>query len=219
MRASAFMLRRRSAQQGFTLIELLVALLIFAMISAAGVMLLSGTVSAQGAVTERLDDLAAVERASSLMTADLAQALPRISRTERGTLAPAFYAEGSNVPNRPAILFVRGGVENLTGEPNRPDLQKIEYWLIEDRLERRSHPFVDGTPTTVATTLLDHITQARFRFRDAAGAWRDDWAAVAPDLLPSAVEFTFTRADAAPLTLLFLVGPSTPPQAQEMVDG
>src|SRR3546814_5943478 len=54
---------RRSAQQGFTLIELLVALLIFATLSTAGVMLLSGTVSAQATVTARLDDMAAVERA------------------------------------------------------------------------------------------------------------------------------------------------------------
>src|SRR3546814_21058873 len=55
---------RRSAQQGFTLIELPVALLIFATLSTAGVMLLSGTVSAQATVTARLDAMPAVHRAS-----------------------------------------------------------------------------------------------------------------------------------------------------------
>src|SRR3546814_4493038 len=106
---------RRSAKQGFTLSELLVALLIFATLSTAGVMLLSGTVSAQATVTARLDDMAAVERASALITTDLAQALPRISRTESGTLAPAFYADAVIDPHRPALLFVRGGWDNLDG--------------------------------------------------------------------------------------------------------
>src|SRR3546814_14180514 len=78
-------------------------------------MLLSGTVSAQATVTARLDDMAAVERASALITTDLAQALPRISRTESGTLAPAFYADAVIDPHRPALLFVRGGWDNQIG--------------------------------------------------------------------------------------------------------
>ncbi|HVJ00006.1 MAG TPA: type II secretion system minor pseudopilin GspJ [Sphingomonas sp.] len=197
--------------RGFTLIELLVALLIFAMLSAAGVMLLSGTVSAQGAVTARLDDMAAIERASSLMTADLAQALPRISRTQNGKLAPAFYAEATIGPERPALLLVRGGWDNLDGNADRPTIQKVEYWLVDGRLERRSHPYVDGTAATDATPLIEGITSARLRFRDASGAWRKDWAAVQPDLLPSAVELTFSRRG-APLRLLFLVGPGAAPE-------
>src|SRR3546814_17584044 len=62
---------RRSAQQGFTLIELLVALLIFATLSTAGVMLLSGTVSAQPTVPARLDDMTTSARARALSTPTL----------------------------------------------------------------------------------------------------------------------------------------------------
>ena len=204
--------------RGFTLIELLVALMIFAMISAAGVMLLSGTVSAQTAVTERLDDMAAVERASSLMTADLAQALPRISRTQTGTLAPAFYADAVIRPDRPALLFVRGGWDNLDGNGDRPGIQKVEYWLVDGRLERRSYPFVDGAAASVTTTMIDGITAAQLRFREPTGAWRTDWAAVDPDLLPSAVELTVVRSG-APLRLLFLVGPGAKPEPPEEENG
>ena len=50
----------RHAQAGFTLIELLVALMIFAMLAAAGVLLLGNSVSAQAQVKARLDDMAAV---------------------------------------------------------------------------------------------------------------------------------------------------------------
>ena len=61
-------------EAGFTLVELMVALFIFAILSAAGVMLLSGSIGAQGAVQQRLDGLADVQRAASLLTVDLAQA-------------------------------------------------------------------------------------------------------------------------------------------------
>ena len=48
----------RGREAGFTLVELLVALVIFAMLSAAGVLLLSSSVRAQGAATEALGEVA-----------------------------------------------------------------------------------------------------------------------------------------------------------------
>src|SRR3546814_17978848 len=95
--------------------------------------------------------MAAVERASALITTDLAQALPRISRTESGTLAPAFYADAVIDPHRPALLFVRGGWDNLDGHADRPTIQKVEYWLVDGRPDRRSYPFVDGARASVTT--------------------------------------------------------------------
>ena len=74
---------------GFTLIELLVALMIFAMLASAGVLLLGNSVSAQAQIKARLDDMAAVQRAGGALAGDLGQAVPRITRTESGTLAPA----------------------------------------------------------------------------------------------------------------------------------
>src|SRR3546814_3446779 len=78
-------------RNGFTLIELLVALVIFAMLAGAGVLLLGNSVAAQGQVRERLDELASIQRVRGALSADLGQAAPRISRTEAGTLAPAFW--------------------------------------------------------------------------------------------------------------------------------
>lgn len=197
---------------GFTLIELMVALLVFAMLSAAGVMLLSGTVAAQAQVTGRLDDLAAVERATSLMTADLAQAVPRISRTERGTFAPAFYADGQ--PGKPLVQFVRAGYEDLSGTAQRSSLQKLEYWVVDGRLERRAYPLVDGSAPGAPTTMLDGVTALTLRFRDEGGGWRGDWSGLQPDLLPRAVELTLVRRSAPPIKLLFLVGPGPLPKPE-----
>src|SRR3546814_1759446 len=52
----------RMRRNGFTLIELLVALVIFAMLAGAGVLLLGNSVAAQGQVRERLDELASIQR-------------------------------------------------------------------------------------------------------------------------------------------------------------
>lgn len=190
--------------QGFTLIELMVALLIFGLLASAGVMLLSGSVSAQGAVKQRLEDMALVQRASAAITADLAQAQPRISRNVEGLSVPAFW--GQRDPQQPLLRFVRSGWSNLDHAP-RSTLQKIEYWLNDGRLERVTYPMVDGSVPNAPSTLFENVTLFSTRYRDAKGTWRDDWRSVQPDLLPQAVEMRVTRASQPPLTLLFLVGP------------
>ena len=197
--------REERGQAGFTLIELLVALMIFAMLAAAGVLLLGNSVSAQAQVKERLDDMAAVQRAGGALAADLGQAVPRISRTEAGTLAPAFWShrEGEAVP---VMQFVRGGWDNL-GDLPRPSLQKVEYWVRQGRLERRTYRQIDGAAGEEPATLLDHVDDVALRFRDARGEWRDEWIPTQPDLMPRAVELTVTRTGEAPVTLRFMVGP------------
>src|SRR3546814_2541726 len=79
-----------------------------------------------------------MQRVRGALRADLGQAAPRISRTEAGTLAPAFWAHDDG-ENAPAMQFVRAGWSNLSELP-RPSLQKVEYWVRQGRLERRSYP-------------------------------------------------------------------------------
>ena len=192
-------------RNGFTLIELLVALTIFAMLAAASVLLLGNSVSAQGAMAARLTGMAAVQRMEGAMTGDLAQAMPRISRTENGLLAPAFFAQPRG-EGAPVLQFVRGGWSNLDDAP-RASLQKVEYWVRQGRLERRTYARVDGATGGEPATLLEGLESATFRFRNARGEWLAQWTPTQPDLLPRAVEMVLTRAGEAPLTLLFLVGP------------
>jgi general secretion pathway protein J len=192
-------------EAGFTLIELLVALMIFAMLAAAGVLLLGNSVSAQAQIKLRLDDMAAVQRASGALSADLGQAVPRISRTEAGTLAPAFWSHAQG-EGTPVLQFVRGGWDNL-GDLPRPSLQKVEYWVRQGRLERRTYAQIDGAAGDEPAALLDHVENVALRFRDAGGEWRDEWVPAQPDLMPRAVEMTVTRTGEPPVTLRFLVGP------------
>lgn len=207
----------RSAQQGFTLIELLVALMIFAMLAAAGVLLLGNSVSAQAQVKARLDDMAAVQRAGGALAGDLGQAVPRITRTEAGTLAPAFWAHDGG-EGEPVMQFVRGGWDNL-GDLPRPSLQKVEYWVRQGRLERRTYAQLDGAAGEEPAALLDNIEAVTLRYRDAQGEWREDWMPNQPNLLPKAVEMSITRTGELPVTLRFLVAPGPVEKPLEEVTG
>ena len=67
----------RTRESGFTLIEVMISLMIFGMLAAAGVALLSFSVRAQSATGAKLDDVQALNRLSSALSADLAQAETR----------------------------------------------------------------------------------------------------------------------------------------------
>jgi general secretion pathway protein J len=196
------MMRARERQAGFTLIEMMVALAIFAMISAAGVALLQSASSTQLAVKGRLDDLGRNARAIALLEADLAQAIARPVRSG-GSLLPAFAAQGSEASGQ-LFAVTRTGWANLDNAP-RPDVQRIAYALESGALVRLGSERPDGGALK-KTVLLDDVTAATVRFRDAEGNWRSDWSADDAASLPRALELVVTRTKAAPVTLLFLVG-------------
>lgn len=190
---------RRDA--GFTLVEVMIALMIFGMIAAAGVALLAFSVRAQGASAVALDDTGALSRLSSILTADLAQAQDRNTRDVNGVLLPAFSGDAAATP---LLRLVRAGWSNPDQAP-RAELQKVEYRLAGDGLERVAYPALDGAAPLPPALLLDRVrtVQLRFRYR---GAWSDTWQGNPRAALPQAVELIVTRADSRLYRLMFLVG-------------
>ncbi len=194
---------RRTARNGFTLVEMLVALLIFGMLTAAGVSLLSFSVRAQEASGRSLGDLSQLRRAGSQLNADFAQAVPRLYRDERGDVRRAFAGNVGSEQN--AVAFVRGGWENYDGAP-RPSLQRVEYRLNGDRLERRHYPLVDGAAPLEPVVLASGVRGMSLRYRAADGGWRERWDPEDPRELPRAVELVMETARFGSLRQLFLVG-------------
>ena len=185
--------------RGFTLVELLVAIMLFALLSAAATALLSFGVDARSRTAERLDALASVTRTRALLIADLGQAAPRLWRDENGAVQPAFTGE----PN--VLRLVRRGWRNDGGAP-RASLQRVEYRLNGDRLERLSWPLVDGSAPNPPALTVGGITALRLRFH-SDGRWLDRWAPEAQDGLPDAVEVTLASRAIPELRQVFLVGP------------
>lgn len=195
---------RHSAEYGFTLVEMLVAVMIFAMLATAGVVLLRGGVEGQAAVTTHLDALADVQRGLATLDADLSQATERISRTQSGTFAPAFFGRAAQ-GDEPLMQFVRDGWSN-PGTLRRASLQKIEYWWREGRIERIGYPAVDGAAPPEPAVLFEGVRALTLRYRDRQGNWRERWAPETPRQMPTAVEMVLIRGSDPPLTLRFLVG-------------
>jgi general secretion pathway protein J len=187
---------------GFTLVEMLIALAIFGMITAAGVVLLGLTVRTQETSDRLLDETGAVRRTGALLTADLAQATPRISRDGDGRARPAFA--GGTGGEALLLGFVRrGGDEEAAG---RASLERVEYRLRAGRLERWRDSAVDGGGPAVAAPLLDDVRQVRLRYRDREGNWRVRWDPTDAAQLPVAVELVTVSAAQGTVRQLFLVG-------------
>ena len=177
---------RDSRDAGFTLIELMVAVMIFAMLATTGVLLLRSTVNGQEAVRVHLDALADVQRGIATLDGDLSQATMRISRTQAGTLAPAFFGRAAQ-DDEPLMQFVRNGWSNPT-TLRHPSVQKIEYWWREGNVERIGHEAVDGAEPPEPGILFEGVTALALRYRARDGIWRDRWAPEKPSEMPTAVE-------------------------------
>ena len=191
-------------EQGFTLVELLVALTIFALLSAAGVTLLSFSVRAQALADERMSRLAEIRRAGALLTSDLAQAAPRISRDEAGAVRAAMIGR-SGQGDAMLLSLVRRGWENLDGS-NRPSLQKVTYRWVAGRLERTAYRNVDGASAMDPVAVVTGVRQVRMRYRDPRGEWRERWDPTQPTLMPTAVEMQIETEESGSIRQLFLVG-------------
>lgn len=194
--------RNRSAQQGFTLVEMLIALMIFGLLAAAGVAMLSFSVRAQAAATAKLADIAALNRLTSALSADLGQAVARATRDENGRSVPAFVGVGGGEGT--VLQFVRGGWTNLD-DAARPGEQKLAYRLVDRRLERVAYPLLDGAAPLTAATMVDDVAAVALRYR-IGGAWSDSWIATPQAPLPRAVELSITRTGGTRFRALFLVG-------------
>ena len=196
---------------GFTLVEVMVSLLIFGMLAAAGVALLSFSARAQSATGARLDDIAALNRTAAALSGDCAQALDRASRDESGTLLPAFV--GDDGSGTPLLRLVRGGWSNLDGAA-RPGAQKVEYRIENGAFVRVAYPQIDGAAPLSPAVLLGHVRQVRLRYR-YAGAWSDRWDGAGGVPLPQALELNVVRDDGTALRQLFLVGTGYAPLTAE----
>lgn len=189
--------------QGFTLVELLVALAVFALIAAAGVGVLRAGLDSAAASRAQLDDTAALRRADALLSADLLQAAPRVTRGVDGVPRPAFDGREG------AVALVRGGWANPDDKP-RSDLQYVEWGLEGDALVRRAAPMPDGAPVGPPSPMLTGVDMLRLRYLSPQG-WRARWDPVRPDRLPPVVEVTLMTRRWGEVRALYLAGPGAIP--------
>lgn len=188
---------------GFTLVEVLISLLIFAMIAAAGAAVLSLSIDNRFTIKAASDRTADFQRMNSLLKADLGQAAARRSRgpTGRPQIQPM---AGPGAPGDPLLVLTRAGWTNPAGRA-RPSLQRVEYRLVEGRLERRVSDHLDGSRPGPPQVLYRGVRDPGVAFlRDGLEAPAFITTPERP--LPDAVRITLTMDGYGPVSQLFLVG-------------
>lgn len=190
-------------RSGFTLVEVLVSLLIFALIAAAGASVLSLAIDNRFAVKAASDRTAGLQRMRGLLRADLGQAAARRSRGPTGRPQPQPMT-GAAAPGDPVLVLSRAGWSN-PGEAGRPSLQRVEYRLVGDRLERRVSSHLDGARPGPPQVLYRGVRDLTVSFlRDGTEA--PAFITTTDRPLPDAVRMTMTLEGYGPVEQLFLVG-------------
>lgn len=194
---------RATDRAGFTLIEVIIALLIFALLAAAGVLVLSQSIDNRFVVKASTDRTAELQRLRATLRADLGQAAPRRVRAANGqpAFAPILAAEA---PGDPLLVLVRAGWSNPDGRP-RASLQRVEYRLVEDRLERRVYPYLDGARPGPPQVLYQGVSAPALAFI-AQGVETPRFLPSPDRPLPDAVRLDLTLEGYGPVRQLFVVG-------------
>jgi general secretion pathway protein J len=188
---------------GFTLVEVMISLMIFALLAAAGAAVLSGAINNRFAVKAASDRVGDLQRMRGLLRADLGQATARRSRGPTGRPTPQPLV-GAAAPGDPVLVLNRAGWSN-PGEQARSSLQRVEYRLVGDRLERRAASHLDGArpgPPQVLYRGVRDVTVAFVRDGDAAPAFISSLDRPLPD----AVRIGMTIEGYGRVEQLFVVG-------------
>lgn len=177
--------------RGFTLIELLIAMAIFAVLAVMAYSGLRTVIATSKGVDKQIVQLEELQRAMTMIEADLRQIVPRAVNTDLGQRKPAFEAgQNANV----LVEFTRGGYPNPAGVL-RSSLQRIQYSLDDDNnLLRSSWQHVDYTSSVEpqSLVLLVGVESIEWRFLGEnnrwATSWRRDESKIAE--IPKAIEIT-----------------------------
>lgn len=177
--------------KGFTLIELLIAMAIFAVLAVMAYSGLRTVITTSQGVERQIIQLEELQRAMTMIEADLRQIVPRAVNTDLGQRKQAFeLGEGSDL----LAEFTRGGYPNPAGVL-RSSLQRIRYSLDDEgNLLRRSWQHVDYTSSVEpqSLVLLAGVESVDWRLLDEnnrwATSWKKDEAKIAE--VPKAVELT-----------------------------
>jgi len=188
---------------GFTLVEVMISLMIFAMLAGAGAAVLSGAINNRFAVKAASDRVGDLQRMRGLLRADLGQAAARRSRGPTGRPTPQPIV-GASSPGEPILVLNRAGWSN-PGEKARPSLQRVEYRIVEDRLERRASSHLDGARPGPAQVLYRGVSDVTVDFvRDGVAAPAFISSIDRP--LPDAVRIAMTIEGYGRVEQLFIVG-------------
>lgn len=195
--------RAPRTRAGFTLAEVLIALVIFALLAAAGTAVLAMSIDNRFAVKAASDRTADLQRVRALLKADVGQAIDRRGRGPDGRRLETPLPSGDGA-TAPLLTLTRTGWANPGGRP-RPSLQRVQWRLVEGRLERRVFDQLDGGAPGPAQVLFEGVEAASVGFV-TLGVETPAFVPTPQRPMPDAVRVRLTLEGYGPVELLLLVG-------------
>lgn len=212
------------SSRGFTLVEVLVAMAITAFVATLSYSTLSSVMAGVETTRGESARLQALSRAMTVMARDIRLFVNRPIRDEFGGEAPAL--EGGRLA-RETLALTRAGWHNSAGLP-RSTLQRVAYYLDEDRLVRASFPILDraGAVEPTETVLLEGVEDFDVAFlpavvdlRTGRGVeidrrfWEENWIADMSNpgmsrTPPAALEVRIRLENWGDIERLFVVAPN-----------
>ncbi len=210
----------RRSQSGLTLTELLIALLVFAMISSAGVYALRQAVEGREQLEIADDRIREWQIARAVIKDDLSQIALRTVRDEFGDFQSGPFIGGLGFQNRrpvagedPLGAFVRRGWPNPDARSPRATLQYVEYVRKNDTLVRRVRPYLDDAPgqPRADRVLFSDVVNVSLTFfageTNRGLQWTDLWPdPTASGAAPRAVRLVLETARFGEVEQLFWIG-------------
>ena len=182
------MVRGNAPARGFTLVEVLIAMAITTLISVVAYTGLSSALSGAESLRSASGRAHDINQTLALLSRDLRQVVNRPVVDEFGQVVPALM--GGEMAREPLAL-TRAGWHNSTAAP-RSTLQRVRWWLEDERLWRGYFPVLDRTAGTepVETAILEGVERFELRFLPTLSGvesdrndvidrrnWRDSWIA------------------------------------------
>ena len=182
------MARGDAPDRGFTLVEVLIAMAITTLISVVAYTGLSSALSGAESLRSASGRAHDINQTLAMLSRDLRQVVNRPVVDEFGQVVPALM--GGEMAREPLAL-TRAGWHNSTAAP-RSTLQRVRWWLEDERLWRGYFPVLDRTAGTepVETAILEGVERFELRFLPTLSAvesdrndiidrrnWRDSWIA------------------------------------------
>lgn len=177
-------MRLAARDSGFTLTEVLVAVMIFALVSAIALTLLTTALRSRDVHAGQMETIGSVQRTGALLREDMGQLVLRPFRGAQGLTDGRVFAgnlDGTD-PFEPArrgemrevLMLTRTGWANPGGVQARSTLQRVAWLYDGTRLQRRAwaYPDITGESEPVTMTVLEQAEDLRLEFLIGT-VWRD----------------------------------------------